>query len=64
MIAFKSITQLEKTAESCVITVCNQTCKLKVRLICKYMVTKTYALPLIESDSIMVSTSPRDNEHN
>ena len=54
MVALKSISQLEKTAESCLITVCNKMCKLKIRMNCKYNVTKTYTLPFIESESLMV----------
>ena len=54
MIAFKSISQLEKTAESCLLSVCDTTSKLKICIICKYSVTKTYTLPFIESDSLMV----------
>ena len=55
MIAFKSISQLEKTVESCLITACSEDCKLRIELKCKYNVTKTYTLPFIESDSLMVS---------
>ena len=52
MIAFKSISQLEKTVESCLITFSSQDCKLKIRLMCRYKITKTYTLPFIESDSL------------
>ena len=55
MIAFKSIGQLEKTAESCMIAVCHQLNNLKIRIICKYNVTKTYTIPFIESESLLVS---------
>lgn len=55
MIAFKSISQLEKTAESCLLSVCDTTSKLKICIICKYSVTKTYTLPFIESDSLMAN---------
>ena len=55
MIPFKSISQLEKTVESCLITFSSQDCKLKIRLMCRYKITKTYTLPFIESDSLTVS---------
>jgi len=58
MIAFKSIGQLEKTAESCLIAVCHQLNNLKIRIICKYNVTKTYTIPFIESESLLANYDP------
>jgi hypothetical protein len=49
---FKSISQLEKTVETAEITLVPLESKLKVRLNCKFSVSKTYTLPFLECEPL------------
>jgi hypothetical protein len=54
LMAFRSINALDKTVESCTITISAKDSKTRIELKCRYNVTKIYSLPFIECESIKV----------
>jgi hypothetical protein len=55
LMAFRSMGSLDKTVESCTISISDKLSKTKIELQCRNSVVKTYTLPFIECESIKVN---------
>lgn len=53
--AFRSIGNMDKTVESCTISILASELKTKIELKCRFSAVKTYILPFIECESIKVN---------
>ena len=55
LMAFRSPNTLDKTVESCSISISDKNSKTKIEMRCRFDVVKIYTLPFIECESIKVS---------
>ena len=52
IVPFKAVPQLEKHVETCTFTVLEKDFKVRIQHQCRFLITKTYILPFIDTDTL------------
>lgn len=52
LLAFRSLSHLDRTVDSCVLEMDNDKCKFMVSFKCRHSVSKSYSLGMLEDDNL------------